>query len=66
MEGESGLSTDQETRLLLGAIAAALLGAQGSAVWAQTAEDLLRRVDDVDWAYRKAAHGVERLLDGST
>ena len=53
---------DSTTRLLA-AVAAALLGNQGSPVWSRTAESLLLTSAEVDWHYRRAEREIERLLD---
>ncbi len=50
---------------LLAAVAAAILGAQGSPVWARTAELLLLEDPDVHRQYRLAARELEAVLDDS-
>jgi hypothetical protein len=53
---------DATTRLLA-AIGAALLGNQGSPVWARTAESLLLTSAEVCWHYRRAEREIDRLLE---
>ncbi len=48
---------------LLAAVAAAILGAQGSPVWSRTAEALL--LAEVNRLYRLAARKVDAALDPS-
>ncbi len=50
---------------LLAAVAAALLGAQGSPVWARTAEALLLADPEVKRLFRLAAREVDAALDPS-
>jgi hypothetical protein len=47
---------------LLAAVAAAILGAQGSPVWSRTAEALLLEDPEVKRLFRLAAAEVERAL----
>jgi hypothetical protein len=48
---------------LLAAIAAALLGSQGSPAWSRTAESLLLAHSDVNWLYRKALDEVHAAFE---
>ena len=50
---------------LLAAVAAAILGAQGSPVWSRTAEALLLAGPEVNRLYRLAAREVDAALDPS-
>ena len=52
----------ESTTRLLTAIAAALLGNQGSPAWSRTAESLLLTSAEVSWHYRRAERELERLL----
>jgi len=51
-----------EERRLLAAIAAALLGSQGSPVWTRTAELLLLSSKDAQWHYHRARLELETIL----
>ena len=53
---------DGEDRRLLAAVAAAVLGAQGSPAWAQTAESLMLSCPEVARRYRRALCDLEALL----
>ncbi len=50
---------------LLAAVAAAILGAQGSPVWSRTAEALLLTDPEVNRLYRLAAREVDAAFDPS-
>jgi hypothetical protein len=50
---------------LLAAVAAAILGAQGSPVWSRTAEALLLADPEVKRLFRLAAREVDAALDPS-
>lgn len=50
---------------LLAAVAAAILGAQGSPVWSRTAEALLLSNPEVKRLFRLVAREVEATLDPS-
>lgn len=52
----------REERRLLAAVAAALLGAQGSPVWSRTAERLVLSSPDVRWQHQRAAEEVDAIL----
>ena len=52
----------ESTTRLLAAVAAALLGNQGSPAWSRTAESLLLTSAEVSWHYRRAEREIERLL----
>lgn len=53
---------NSEERRLIAAIAAALLGSQGSPVWSRTAELLALSSPDVQWHYQRAAHELSEIL----
>jgi hypothetical protein len=53
---------DGDDRHLLAAVAAAVLGAQGSATWARTAESLLLSCPEVARRYRSALYELEAVL----
>ena len=58
MENESAI----EQRRLLAAVAAALLGSQGSPVWSRTAELLLLSCHETQPHHRRAASEVSNIL----
>jgi hypothetical protein len=56
---------DDENRLLA-AIAAALLGSQGSPIWTRTAEQLLLSSPEMRSLYHRARLELERLMDSQS
>ena len=54
--------SEDADRRLLAAIAAALLGGQGSPVWSRTGELLLLSSRDVQWHHERAAHELDEIL----
>jgi hypothetical protein len=54
-------STDEQRRLLA-AVAAALLGSQGSAVWSWTAELLLLSSNEAQRHHKRATAELSRIL----
>ena len=57
------LRTQSLNEHLLAAVAAAILGAQGSPVWSRTAEALLLEDPEVKRLFRLAAREVDAALD---
>jgi hypothetical protein len=55
-----------EQRRLTAAIAAALLGQQGSPVWARTAELLLLSSQETRWHFKRAKLELEDFLGDAT
>jgi len=55
-----------DDRRLMAAIAAALLGQQGSPVWARTAELLLLSSHDTRWHFNRAKGEIDALLGEQT
>jgi hypothetical protein len=55
-----------EQRRLLAAIAAALLGSQGSPVWSRTAERVIRSSTDAESHYQRVPYGLGEIPGADT